>query len=335
MKYAKLFSILVFSLIALYGAVGFYFLPLATFQAELTRMALLPESMFCQTRPQPAIDPALMLQSPWPEADVLVVGDSFSDGRVWQTVLTKAGLHVRTERWDNVRGICEDFMPWLREQGFKGKYVVFEAIERNVIDGANEWGACQHMQVHHSIYADGPRSPPPQSFNPDLTNYSGRFSIGIQTRLNTWKYEHASHTPDFASRELSNGVKLSRIKNGCKLFSHANCEDNLFLAVDRAEDLPDNTLDNIEKLNARLSGITPIWVFVPNKSTAYLYPDKQFWNKSEQRLHAPNILQTFRQAIDDETVDLYPANNTHVSTTGYLLLGNAIYKSMQQAQKNY
>lgn len=315
---------------ALYGTVGFYFLPWASFQSELTRMSMLPESMFGWTKPQPAIDPALMHQSSWREADVLVVGDSFSDGRVWQTVLTKTGLHVRTERWDNVRGICEDFMPWLREKGFKGKYVVFESIERNVEDGSREWGACKQMQVHQSIYTDSPRSPPPQFFDPNRIDYSGRFSTGIQTRLNTWQYEHASRSPDFTSRDLLNGVKLYRLNNGCELFSHAKCKDNLYLAVDRAGDLSADTLDNIEKLNARLTGIIPIWVFVPNKSTAYLYPDKQFWNESERRLHAPNILKTFRQAIDAKTVDLYPANNTHVSTTGYLLLGEAIYQSMSK-----
>lgn len=332
MKHAKLFSVLVFSLLLLYGATGFYFLPLAGFQGDLTRIAMLPESHFGWTKPQPAIDPALMQQSSWQEADVLVVGDSFSDGRVWQTVLTRAGLHVRTEGWDSVRGVCQDFMPWLRGQGFKGKVVVFEAIERSIVDGMSKSVACQRMQTHSSIYADTPRPSPATSFDPGQSGYSGRFSIGIQTRLNVMAYERASRRSDFSSLELPNGARLARVGNGCKLFSHASCNDTLFLAEDRAEDLPASTLDNVETLNARMPGITPIWVFVPNKSTAYLYPDKQFWNEAERRFHAPNILRTFRQAIAAETVDLYPANNTHVSTTGYLLLGEAIYRNLQQTQ---
>ncbi len=291
-------------------------------------MGMLPESQFGWTKKQPAIDTAFMHQSSWKEADVLVVGDSFSDGRIWQTVLTRAGLHVRTEAWDSVRGVCVDFMPWLREQGFTGKYIVFETIERNIVDGLAKSVTCQHMQPHSSINTDSPRSPPPLSFDPKRGDYSGRFSIGIQTQMNVWKYEHASRLPNFASLELLNGARLARVKNGCELFSHARCNDALFLAEENAEDLPISALDNVEKLNLRMPGITPIWAFVPNKSTAYLYPDKKFWNEAEQRFHAPNILRSFRQAIAANTVDLYPANNTHVSTTGYLLLGEAIYHSM-------
>jgi hypothetical protein len=91
-------------------------------------------------------------------------------------------------------------------------------------------------------------------------------------------------------------------------------------------------LDNIEKLNGRMVGVTPIWVFVPNKSTAYLYPDKQFWNKAEKRFHAPNLLRMTQQAIQTKTVDLYPANNTHLSTTGYLLMGEEVLKTLRAAK---
>lgn len=210
------------------------------------------------------------------------------------------------------------------------KYVVFESVERNVADGITKSVACQHLEYHHSIYTGTPRSPPALSFNPDQKDYSGRFSVGMQTCWNAWEYEHNEH--DFTSRVYLNGARLARVNKGCELFSHTKCKDALFLAADRAEDIPNSTLNNIEKLNARLPGITPVWVFVPNKSTTYLYPDKQFWNKAELRLHAPNILMAFRQAVIDGTVDLYPANNTHVSTTGYLLLGETILRNIQQSK---
>lgn len=332
MRYAKFFSAIIFTLSALYGAIGFYFLPLASFQSDLTRMAMLPESLFGWTKPQPAIAPELFTQSSWTEADVLVVGDSFSVDRIWQTALTQAGLHVRTTTWDSVRGICEDFMPWLHAQGFKGKYVVFESVERNIKDGLEKSVACSHMQTHENVATDAPRSPPATSFDPKRGDYSGRFSVGIKARLNIFEYEKTSHTPGFTGEIMPNGVKLARVQDGCVLFSHASCNDALFLAGDRSDDLPESVLDNIEKLNARLPGIKPIWVFVPNKSTAYFYRDKQFWNKAEQRYGAPDLLSAFGQAIDAKTVDLYPANNTHVSTTGYLLLGKTVYQSLQQHQ---
>ena len=70
---------------------------------------------------------------------------------------------------------------------------------------------------------------------------------------------------------------------------------------------------------------------MPDKSTIYLHPDKQFWNKAEQRFNAPNVLRTMREALDRGVVDLYPANNSHLSTTGYLLLGDLIYQHISPA----
>jgi len=332
MRHAKYFSVLVFAVLLGYGAVGFYFLPLATFQGELTRMGLLPESLFGWTKPQPALDVKWMQQSSMQEADVLIISDSFSESRVWQTVLTQRGLRVRTESWDSMRGICADFMPWLHAQGFKGSYLVLESIERNLVDDLNKSVACQHMQYHPNIRTDAPRYPPIVSFDVNGGNYAGKLSTGIQTQLNVLEYERLSRSPGFRIWMLPNDVKLARVTNGCELFSHARCDDALFYATDKDQEVDKGALKNIEILNSRLNGITPIWVFVPNKTTAYLYPNKQFWNEVEQRYHAPNLLRMTQQAIQDRTVDLYPANNTHFSTAGYLLMGEEIFKTMQQAQ---
>lgn len=332
MRHAKFFSILVFAALLGYGAVGFYFLPMAGFQGDLTRGGMLPELQFGWRKPQPAIDAKLMQQSSLQEADVLVIGDSFSHGHVWQTVLTQHGIKVRTEHWDSMRAICADFMPWLRAQGFRGQFVVLQIIERSIPEGLEKSVACQHMKTHTNVSANRLRSPPAVSFDPEHKDRSGRLSIGIQTVLNSHNYVRLSSAPDFKFATLPNGVKIARVKNGCELFSHTRCDDALFLGEDKAEDVDGSVLANIEKLNARLGGITPIWVFVPNKSTAYLYPDKQFWNEAEKRFHAPNLLRMTQQAIEKKAVDIYPANNTHFSTAGYLLMGEEIFKAMQQAQ---
>ncbi len=329
MRHAKIFSLLVFGIVLTYGAIGFYFLPLATFQAELTRMALLPEAQFGWTKAQPLLDAKWMRQATLQEADVLIIGDSFSDGRVWQSVLTQRGLKVRTESWDSMRGVCADLIPWLRAQGFNGKYLVMESIERNLVDILSRSVACSRMEYHANPHTDTPRGVPPMSFDVQQGNYSGKLSTGIQTQFNVLKYERLSDAPDFKTWLLPNEVKMARITNGCELFSHASCRDALFLSHDKPQEIDAGALENIAKLNARLSGITPIWVFVPNKSTSYLYPEKTFWNEAERRFHAPNLLRMTQQAITNKTVDLYPANNTHFSTTGYLMMGEEIYKAMQ------
>lgn len=330
MKHAKFFSLIVMLLMLGYGAIGFHFLPMATFQGELTRMALLPESLFGWRQQQPALDIKWMQQASMQEADVLVIGDSFSDSRVWQTVLAKQGLKVRTESWNSMRGICADFLPWLRAQGFRGKHLVLESIERNMVQDIRKSVACQQMQYHPNPRNDARRKPPIVSFNPDKGTYTGKLSTGVKTWLNVMEYERRREAPDFSTWERPNDVRLARVVDGCALFSHVRCEDSLFYSIDKPHDIDSTIFNDIDTLNARLGDLKVVWAFVPNKSTAYLYPDKRFWNEAERRLNAPNLLLMTRHAIEDRVIDLYPANNTHFSTSGYLLMGEEILKAMRR-----
>lgn len=326
MKYARLFSIFVFVTMAIYGLTGLYFLPLASFDGDLTRIGKLPESMFGWTKQQPAIEQNSLQSSTWQEADVLVIGDSFTSSRIWQTALTRHNLRVRTEDWSTVRGICGDFMPWLRMQGFHGRYVIIEVVERSAEDTLSKSANCSTMKSHPSI--DTHVTPPATLHDRQKTDLSGRLSIGIQTELNVLKYNQLRNKPDFTAWDIPNGVRMERLPGGCDLFSHPRCQDVLFLGSDRPHDFGEGMLAAMEKINARLDGLIPIWVIVPDKSTIYLRPDKKFWDKAELRFRAPNILKTFRQAIQEKTIDLYPANDTHLSTAGYLMMGDAIYQSM-------
>lgn len=328
MKYARFFSIFVFAAAGLYGMAGFYFLPLANFEGDLTRMGKLPEALFGWTKEQPILDPNLMRQASWQEADVLVIGDSFSDPRIWQTALTREGLHVRTESWASVRAICDDFTPWLLRKGFKGKHVIFEIIERNVEEPPSKSIGCHKMEPHSSTSADQPRDPPATWIDRSKADYSGRLSVGIATRSNVSKYEQLSAQPDFKSWDAGGGSRMVRMANGCDLFSHLRCRDVLFYGGDNERDLAGSVLDNIGIINARLQNLTPVWVIIPDKSTVYLRPEKKFWEEAERRFQSPNVLKAFRQATQDKTVDLYPANNTHLSTTGYLFMGNLIYRAI-------
>lgn len=269
-----------------------------------------------------------MQQASMADADVLVIGDSFSATQVWQTVLTQRGLKVRTEYGIGMRSVCSDFMPWLRAQGFTGRFLVIESIERNLMRNLSDSVACDHLQYRSDYQTDVPLSPPIVSFDVNQNRYNGKSSVAIRTQLNELKYQRLSQSSDFKTWVLPNDVKMVRVENGCTLFSHASCNDALFFHADKAEDVDDSALNSIEILNSRLDGITPIWVIVPNKSTAYLYPIKKFWDKAEQRIHAPNLLRMVKYAIKEKTVDLYPANNTHFSTTGYLLMGEAIFETI-------
>ena len=326
MKFARFFSVSVFVMLALYGMIGFYFLPLANFDGDLTRIGEIPESQFGWNKKQPAIDPVLLQQASWQDADVLAIGDSFTKPLLWQTALTGRGLKVHTEPWGNVGSICGDFSDWLRNKGFKGHQVIFEIVERYTETALNSSVACKHMSHHDlpEIHA----SPPP-TLRPQPADLEGRMSVGIQTELNLLKYERLRKQPGFTGFNLSHDARILRVPDGCELFSHLSCNDALFFSRDHIPDFNDSTLNQMQTINSRLHKLIPIWVIIPDKTTAYLNYHKKFWDKAEQRFNAPNVLRIFRQAIQRKAIDLYPANNTHLSTAGYLLLGEAIYQSMQ------
>lgn len=327
MKQARFFSIFVLASITIYGAVGFYFLPLASFTGPLTRMGKIPESLFGWTKEQPAVNPEFLTNAAWQDADVLAIGDSFSMPHLWQSVLVQRGLKVHTETWESMRNVCEDFSGWLHAKGFRGSHVVIEVIEHNFEDRLDRSLSCKQTDYH--VMTERNVSPPPTQIIFNAMDFSGKLSVGIQVRLNAIKYQRLSAQPDFSSWEMGNTARMNRVPDGCELFSHHNCKDALFYADDHVGDFNDSTLEKMQKIGERSNEFKTVWVVVPDKSTAYLHPDKQFWNKAEARFHAPNVLKMVTGQIANKTIDLYPANETHFSTTGYLMLGNAIYQSMQ------
>lgn len=294
-------------------------------------MALLPESLFGWTKPQPRLDEVLLLQAKMQEADLLVVGDSFSEGRVWQSVLTRQHMKVRTESWNSMKGVCGDFSAWVRTQGYTGKYVVIEIVERNLMGTLRQSLDCPQTRYRPNAYVEAPRAAPITSFDPSEGNYAGKLSTGFKTYLNTAQYEHLSGSSAFKEWELPNNVRVASVKEGCRLFSHARCQDSLFLAEDMADEVNAEALTLIKTIESRLQGLTPIWVIVPNKSTTYLHPEKRFWKLLAQQTNAPDLLALNQRALGEGMVDLYPANNTHYSTSGYLLMGDAIRQRLGQS----
>lgn len=333
MRRARLFSLVVFAALLSYGAVGYHFLPLAAFEGDLTRMSMLPESQFGWTQAQPAIEPKWMEQASLADADVMVIGDSFSTGRVWQTVLTREGLRVRTEHWDNLRAICADLGARLRAQGFRGRQVVLQIVERNLERAVRESMQCVQTRYRHKHSVDGPQPVPTQQFEPDRVDRSGRMSVGLRTQFNALMHERLSAATDFRDWQVTAEVRVARVPRGCDWFSHRRCQDALFLIEDRLEDLPESVVDDMAALTQRLSaqsGLWVTWVVVPNKTTAYLQPDKRFWDQAEARLGAPNLLRVVRRAIQEPTMDIYLGNNTHFSTAGYLLMGQAVQGALRR-----
>ncbi len=325
MTQARFFFLFVVAVLAIYGAAGFWFLPMAGFEGDLTRMAKLPESDFGWTKEQPAVDPKWMQSAAWEDADVLVIGDSFSNAQVWQSVLARNGMKVHTESWGRMYMLCADLGKWIRDKGFKGRHVVIESAEKYLEVRLQDSMSCQHISYH-------PLNEPQAQLPPVLIDrthdYSGRLSVGLQTALNQYRYRRRSAQPGFMQWDDLGEVRLVRLDDGCRLFSHTRCQDVLFYQKDLIGDVGENVLGNMAELNKRLAGFDVAWMVIPDKASVYLPGEKKLWNEAKRRFGAPDLLNELRQARY-QTMDLYFANNTHVSTSGYLLLGEIMLHRLQ------
>jgi hypothetical protein len=328
MHKAKLFTLSITLVLGLYGSLGFYALPFAAFDGDLTRMAPLPETQFGWQKPQPSIDPSLLAQSPLEEADVLVIGDSFSDPRVWQTVLVDKGLKVRTELWGAMPFICEDLNARLRSAGFKGRYLVIESVERNLPHRLNDSLHCKTASYQPNSATPSERSPPPEQVDRSHKNYASKLLVAIHTMLNSMAFRTAPAQLQTLPFLLNTEVAVRPVENGCQLFSHPACSHALFYAQENADDPWQTSMQAIRELNARFTDIQPVWVVVPNKTTVYFHPQKRLWTELKRAQLGPDLLEMTRTALRNNTVDMFPANNTHLSTQGYLQLGQQVLREL-------
>ena len=134
--------------------------------------------------------------------------------------------------------------------------------------------------------------------------------------------------------------------NGCQFFSHRLCNYGLFVTgvtgdFDKATF---NSIANVLAVNKNLltAGIQPIWIIVPDKATVYLgygalnkYPYQNIWQQFSQHpeLIAPDLGTAF---IKESKIikDFYMPNDTHLSTTGLLYMGDLITHKMQNIMSN-
>ena len=316
--------------LGLFGLVGFYALPLAHFEGDLTRITPVSESMFGWTKKQPAIPPLLLRQSDIRTADVFVIGDSFSAHGVWQAELVKAGLQVHTEEWGVMPYLCGDVGSQIRRAGFKGKWIIIETVERNLAHRINDSLRCSAGHYGHPAVALSSPTPPPVYVERQANDYSGRISVGINVLINSVLFPYWKKQPNNIPLFMNSEVAIRPVVNGCALFSHQECEYALFYAEESNADNSGQAIEGIKTLNARFTGYSPVWVVVPNKTTAYIYPQKQLWGEIARQDLGPDMLSVTKAAVGRSLVDLYPGNNTHFSTEGYLLMGQAVMGYLNQ-----
>lgn len=112
---------------------------------DLSRIGRVSDHEFGWRKPPPPLPLESMRGVPMDQADILVIGDSFSMTLTWQSVLVKAGYRVTTIYWGQLPFICKNFSQWVEGTGFRGKLIVIESIERLLAERLDDSEACSAM----------------------------------------------------------------------------------------------------------------------------------------------------------------------------------------------
>ena len=318
----------VFGFLLVYLAVMLVLLPSlnhAVFYGDLTRVGHLPESSFGWKAPQPAIDAADLYSSTLAQADVLVIGDSFSASHRWQSVLARQGIKIHTLTWGEVGdSLCADRVDWLIKQGLRrNSIIIAQSVQRELMARVAHSLQCpagSNLPALSGLtrQADAPPIVPPGEWlNPD-----GNLFVGLNTWMNGYRTLSCQDC-QFRPWRARHAVRIANVPQGCSYFSHRSCTQALFLQDDRQRLPLDLALvEEIAAVTRRIETQRILWLVVPDKSSVYLGGEQVFWPALEATGLGPDLLNLLRQARAS-TTDLYPGNESHLSTAGFLLMGRA------------
>lgn len=305
-----------------------------TLNGDLTRLGILPERDFGWQQPQPLVEAKYLHSYPIAEADVLIVGDSFSASLVWQSQLVRGGFKPATLHWDNVKLCIEDFAQVIRQAGFSGRYVVIEAVERTFHD--RMYSICKKGSKIAKTSEHRGASPPTNQPRFSLASVRLGAKWVIEVMLNKFRYTYRpADDMEFGT------VRMFALDNGCERFTNHLCNYALFYTDDFSKPTfssADTAL--ILDQNLKNAGMQTLWLVVPDKSTVYLgngkfgsMPYTNPW-KSLQTKGVPVIADLDEKFIQEShrVKDFYAPNNTHLSPTGYLFLGGQILGYLQNME---
>ena len=314
--------------------VALFLITLFTQPAEggLTRIGRVSEDAFGWRSTPPDIPMAHVRGWAPADADILVIGDSFSMYYAWQSPLVAAGYKVSTTHWDRSGPLCADFPKWLASIGFKGRLVILESIERLLPERLEQAQGCQTMVRRPlkalPVPAQSPAQPPPVF----RLNWESPLMTGLLTYLNTRHIVKTDGVVDVEHERYGDYIFSSPVADGCRQFSSRVCDKSLFLTADRTNrELQPQDAEFMAAF-AHRAGVKVMWMVVPNKTTVYLDTRNAgaFVGRSNALGVGPDLF-AMAQEQRLRIIDLYWPNDTHWSMQGQLYFGNRMVDAVRAA----
>lgn len=294
---------------------------------DLSRIGRIDDLQFGFRVMQPQIDARLLRSVPVAQADILVIGDSFSAQHHWQAPLVQAGHAVSTLSWGQVGdALCSNLDAWLAGAGFRGKLVVIESVERMVTARLAESKTCDRLLA-----------PPGAPFEPLPSAATPASRLDFSRAVSPFDGWLTRRCTDAAvageRRSLCNPDVIARpVAHGCELFTHLRCDLAPFFADDARNGEIDPGAVRVMQAFGRAHRTVPLlWMVVPNKSTAYLEPghSHRFVEGFAGAGLGPDLF-AFAQQEKTAMRDFYLPNDTHLSVSGQLALGERMLQAVRE-----
>lgn len=300
------------------------------FDGDLTRIGKLSENDFGWRLEQNKIQPNLLVQYSVDEAEILIIGDSFSIPMIWQTILVKNNLKPITFHWNSIGPICDNFNEIISKSGFKGRKIIFQIVELGAEERIRKSLNCLAIPKNSLQTVAVNKEIPTKLDYSQKVNLSGKFLVGLETKINSWGLNLITDYWTILNKR-SKSSHLLPIENGCILFSNSLCHLGLFYHQDYTKSsIPADLTTKIKRINTTLKTYQVTWLIIPNKSSVYHRGvDEKFWQELETKNLGPNLLNNFRKEKYN-IKDLYKPNDTHLSNQGYTELGKITYQFLSK-----
>lgn len=266
--------------------------------------------------------------------DILVLGDSFSRGNFWQSIVSTR-LNQKTLSFHYGQVGCLDNWLQFALNDPSAKTVIVEVVERSFIGIFFEQGPCQKARPQPFELASGTTHVQSVLW-PPVVNLGYAYMAGG----NTLKMAFNAAAPVRGKMVVN-----TPLNKDCGNFSNRRSDRMLYLLDD--EDKLKWTDASVNTAIARILEIQNtfethgkkfILMVVPDKLTVYqgcLLDDRlasaKFVNVTDQLIAAgvntPDILRAFNEAVVTR-VDLYKPDDTHLSESGFTFLAQEVERFM-------
>jgi hypothetical protein len=326
-RYLITFAVSAGSTLLVAFALSWWFEPI---EGDLTRIGKYSERDFGWNAQQPVVEVrpnGARVQAP----AVMVLGDSFSAGNVWQSVLAvQSGL--TTQSFNYSQNGCIGAWAVLAARDAQSKTVVIESVERAFVSRFRDVSSCSSDGITPWESAGGTTAPQRVTW-PVQLHIQHSFQVAAQA-VQMW-----SAGVDGILRGKVVNVPMDPL---CGNFSHRTPHRFLYFGEDEEKwqwtsEEVERAVANVAMLQRMVEKLGKRFVFlvVPDKSSVYrecltlpadihgVVPVNVTQKLIENGVHAPDALGSLQQRIRTE-VDLYNPDNTHFGTRGYQALAHIV-----------